>query len=255
MPTPGGSADAQGSRASAATRSLLSGVEPERAGRRELAELVTDHRLADVHGHVLAPVVHCERVPDHVGSDGRAARPRLDHLAVAGVVRLVDFLLQVLVDERPLLQAAWHPGYLRAPRPRRRRMIISSDFLPFLRVRPSGLPHGDTGWRPPELLPSPPPSGWSTGVMATPRTCGRLPFQRLRPALPIFTRPASLLPTEPTVPRQSMGTRRISVDGSRSVANWPSLATSWMEAPAPRPSLPPAPGFSSTLCTVVPTGM
>jgi hypothetical protein len=32
--------------------------------------------------------------------------------------------------------------YLRAPRPRRRRMISSSDFLPFLRVRPSGFPHG-----------------------------------------------------------------------------------------------------------------
>ena len=36
---------------------------------------------------------------------------------------------------------------------------------------------------PPELLPSPPPKGWSMGFMATPRTEGRLPFQRLRPAL------------------------------------------------------------------------
>src|SRR4030095_7071135 len=103
-------------------------------------------------------------------------------------------LLQVVVDERALLQAARH-RYLLAPRPRRRRMMSSSDFLPFLRVRPSGLPHGDTGCRPPELLPSPPPSGWSTGFMATPRVCGRLPFQRLRPALPIETRPTSLLPT------------------------------------------------------------
>ena len=75
-------------------------------------------------------------------------------------------------------------------------MSLSLD-LPFLRVRPSGLPHGDTGCRPPELLPSPPPSGWSTGFMATPRVCGRLPFQRLRPALPIEISPASLLPTDP----------------------------------------------------------
>src|SRR3954453_12928895 len=251
----GGSAGARRSRASATTRSLLSGVEPERAGGRELAELVADHRLADVDGHVLAAVVHRERVTDHVGSDGRATRPRLDHLAFPGRVLRVHLLLQVVVDERALLQTAWHRCYLRAPRPRRRRMIISSDFLPFLRVRPSGLPHGDTGWRPPELLPLPPPSGWSTGFMATPRVCGRTPFQRLRPALPILISSASALPTSPTVARQSIATRRISVEGSRSVANCPSLATSWIEAPAPRPSLPPAPGLSSTLCTVVPTGM
>ena len=49
------------------------------------------------------------------------------------------------------------------------------------------MPHGVTGCRPPEVLPSPPPSGWSTGFIATPRTCGRLPSQRLRPALPIDT--------------------------------------------------------------------
>ena len=45
------------------------------------------------------------------------------------------------------------------------------------------MPHGDTGCRPPEVLPSPPPSGWSTGFIATPRTCGRLPSHRLRPGL------------------------------------------------------------------------
>src|SRR4051812_42218619 len=47
-------------------------------------------------------------MPDHVGRDGRAARPRLDHLAVARRVHRVDLLLQVVVDERPLLQAARH---------------------------------------------------------------------------------------------------------------------------------------------------
>jgi hypothetical protein len=57
------------------------------------------------------------------------------------------------------------------------------------------------------------------------------------------------------VARQSIGTRRISVDGSRSVAKSPSLATSWMLIPAPRAILPPAPGFSSTLWITVPTGM
>src|SRR5207237_7588892 len=99
--------------------------------------------------------------------------------------------------------------YLRAPRERRRLMISFWESLSFLRVRPSGLPHGDTGWRPPEDLPSPPPRGWSTGFIATPRVWGRTPFQRLRPALPSDTSSASGLPTSPTVARQSIGTRRI----------------------------------------------
>src|SRR5215510_3052370 len=47
-----------------------------------------------------------------------------------------------------------------------------------------GLPQGVTGCRPPEVLPSPPPWGWSTGFMTTPRLCGLRPSQRLRPAFP-----------------------------------------------------------------------
>src|ERR1039458_1262251 len=35
-----------------------------------------------------------------------------------------------------------------------------------------GWPQGVTGWRPPEVLPSPPPCGWSTGVIATARLRG-----------------------------------------------------------------------------------
>src|SRR6202000_308219 len=79
---------------------------------------------------------------------------------------------------------AYPSPHLRAPRVRRGRTIMSFDFLFLARVRPSGLPHGDTGWRPPDDLPSPPPSGWSTGFMTTPRLCGRCPNQRERPALP-----------------------------------------------------------------------
>src|SRR5438552_3910626 len=133
--------------------------------------------------------------------------------------------------------------YLRDPRVRRRRMMSFWDGLFLSRVRPSGWPHGETGWRPPDDLPSPPPSGWSTGFMATPRVWGRTPRQRLRPALPSETSSASALPTSPTVARQSMVTRRISVLGRRSVAKYPSLATSCTLAPAPRASLQPAPGL------------
>src|SRR5262249_10556291 len=159
---------------------------------------------------------------------------------------------QVLVDERPLLEAARH-RYLRSPRVRRRRTINFWDGLFLLRVRPSGLPHGDTGWRPPGLLPSPPPSGGAPGVMGRPPGCGRPPLHRLRPALPSFTRSASALPTSPTVARQSIGTRRISVEGRRNVAKSPSFATSCTLAPALRAILPPAPGRNSTLWTTVPT--
>src|SRR5439155_26416808 len=48
-----------------------------------------------------------------------------------------------------------------------------------------GCPHGVTGCRPPEVFPSPPPCGWSTGFIETPRFTGRRPNQRVRPALPM----------------------------------------------------------------------
>src|SRR5207245_7822754 len=122
---------------------------------------------------------------------------------------------QVVVDERALLQAARHGvPYLRSPRVRRRRTINFCDSLVVSRVRPSGFPHGDTGWRPPDVLPSPPPSGWSTGFMATPRVCGRTPFQRLRPALPSEVSSASGLPASQAVARPSTDTRRLAGVGT-----------------------------------------
>src|SRR4030095_13748604 len=78
---------------------------------------------------------------------------------------------------------------------RRRTMKPSVRLL--LRVfRPFVFqPQGEVGWRPPEVLPSPPPIGWSTGFIETPRLCGRQPSQRLRPALPLETFSCSRLPT------------------------------------------------------------
>src|SRR5215470_14246244 len=69
------------------------------------------------------------------------------------------------------------------------RLTIHLSVRLLLRVlKPRvGWPHGVTGWRPPEVLPSPPPCGWSTGFIDTPRLCGLLPIQRLRPALPSDT--------------------------------------------------------------------
>ena len=56
-------------------------------------------------------------------------------------------------------------------------MNLSVDLFERVRLPLVGLPHGVTGWRPPDVRPSPPPCGWSTGFMTTPRLCGRLPRQ------------------------------------------------------------------------------
>ena len=63
-------------------------------------------------------------------------------------------------------------------------MCFVDAFFMWRVFLPSALPHGETGGRPPDDLPSPPPSGWSTGFIATPRTLGLMPSQRLLPALP-----------------------------------------------------------------------
>ena len=91
--------------------------------------------------------------------------------------------------------------------------------------------------------------------MATPRTVGRLPFHRMRPALPQLMLEWSELPTSPTVARQRTSTLRISPDGMRSCAYGPSFATSCTLEPAERAIFAPPPGRSSIACTTVPVGM
>src|SRR5919198_5352146 len=226
-------------------------VRAEHARRSELAEFVAHHGLRDEDGNVLSPVVDRDGVAHHLRDDGGATGPRTDHSLVAAAVHVLDLGHEVPVHERSLLDRSRHQPL---PFPRRLRMNLL-EALPFLRVRPSFFPHGVVGWRPPEDLPSPPPSGWSTGFMATPRTSGRLRSHRALPALPRATSSCSGFPTSPTTARQVASTRRISPDGSLSVAYRPSLATSCTELPADRAILAPAPGFSSTPWITVPTGM
>src|SRR5207302_6229639 len=235
-------------------RLAVAGVPAEGARRRELAELVPDHLLRDEDRHVLAAVVDRDRVADHLREDRRGSRPGADHPLLVRRVQRLDAAHQPFLHERPLLGASAQRFSLPLRRP---RTISLSDSLCLPRVRlPSvGTPHGVTGWRPPFDLPSPPPCGWSTGFIAEPRTDGRLPSQRLRPALPMVTFWWSALPTCPIVARQTSGTRRSSPEGRRSTAYGSSLATSWMPEPALRASWPPRPGFSSTLWTSVPVGM
>ena len=49
------------------------GVAAEQSGQGELAQLVTDHVLGDVDGHVAAAVMHGDGVADHLRKDGRIA--------------------------------------------------------------------------------------------------------------------------------------------------------------------------------------
>src|ERR671910_1000755 len=69
---------------------------------------------------------------------------------------------------------------------RARRTMSRPDCARRVRYPIAGLPHGVLGGMPVGDLPSPPPCGWSRGFMTTPRTDGRRPMWRARPALPMF---------------------------------------------------------------------
>ena len=72
----------------------------ESAGRCKLAELVTNHRLGDKHRHVLASVVHCDGVPEHVGNNHRAAGPSLNNILGALLVLSRYLQVEVLINEK-----------------------------------------------------------------------------------------------------------------------------------------------------------
>src|SRR5207248_4152531 len=140
---------------------------------------------------------------------------------------------QLGVDERPLLARPAH-RLLPFPLLRERTMSWLDAFFECRVRKPSvGLPHGVTGCDP-LFLPSPPPCGWSTGFITVPRTVGRLPSQRTRPAFPTDTFSWSRLPTCPIAAMQSTDTIRTSPDGSLSVARSPSFVRSCACAPALR---------------------
>src|SRR5690606_16613484 len=180
-------------------------------GRHEFSQLVTDHVFGDVDGHVPPPIVHRDGVPHKFGEDGRVPGPGLDHPLVPRLVHLPNLFQQTRMGVRPFLARPAHGQPPPTPAYLRRRTIRSLDFLFFLRVRAPrvGLPQGVTGpGLPMGALPSPPPWGWSTGFMATPRVWGRRPSHRMRPALPMTMFSCSGLPTWPTVARHSTRTLR-----------------------------------------------
>src|SRR5437660_9462171 len=216
-------------------RRALGAMPPKQPRRRELAQLVPHHVLRHVHRDELVPVVHREGVADEIGRDGAAPRPGLEDLLLVLLVQDPDLVEERFLDVGALLDAASH--YCVAfPRLRPRTMSLVDGFFLCRVFLPSTLPQGEVGGRPPDVLPSPPPSGWSTGFIATPRTLGRRPSQRLLPALPMDRSSCSALETSPTVARHSPRTMRISVERSRSVTWFPSFATTCTPVPAERHS-------------------
>src|ERR1700693_4181309 len=192
----------------------IAGVRLEQPRRRKLAELVTDHVLGDEHRDVLPAVVNRDRETDHVGNHHRAARPGLDRPAIVLLHRDLHLLRQVQIHERTFLQRTRHAYFLRCTIMLLVR-LLRRVFLPLV-----CQPHGDTGCGLPwPDLPSPPPCGWSTGFITTPRTVGRTPSQRTAPALPNTRRLCSSLPTSPMVARASTWILRLSPDFTRTLAS------------------------------------
>ena len=129
-------------------------------------------------------------------------------------------------------------------------------FLTLRLLCPSAIcPHGVDGFfLPIDVLPSPPPWGWSTGFVAEPLTLGRLPNQRLDPAFPKPSLLISIFPIRPILAKQFWDSKRISLEGSLSVASWPSFAITFAAVPAALTGYPPFPDFNSILCIMVPKG-
>ena len=69
---------------------------------------MTDHVLGDVYRDELVPVVYGNRVPNELRADRGRPRPGLDDSLLAGAVHQLDLFEQLLVDERPLLDASRH---------------------------------------------------------------------------------------------------------------------------------------------------
>jgi hypothetical protein len=81
---------------------------PEEACGSELAELVADHVLRDVHGNELVSVVDGYGVPNELRRDGGPARPGLDDLSLISGIHLIDTLHDRIFDVRALLYATRH---------------------------------------------------------------------------------------------------------------------------------------------------
>src|SRR3954447_960165 len=129
---------------SAPLRLLVGAVPREGPRRRELAELVADHVLRDLHRDEFLPVVDPEGQADELREDRAATGPDLDDLVPRRSPGGLHLGKQVAVDKRPLPYAARHRDQ---PFVAWRRRTMRPSVRLLLRVFAPlvGLPHGVTG--------------------------------------------------------------------------------------------------------------
>ena len=131
----------------------------------KLTEPVSDHILSYKDINEGFTIVNRKRMTDKIRHNHGPSRPCLDRSLPPGPVERLHLLRQVIIDERSFLNGSTHYFFLRC------NMNFVEAFLLFLvRCPLASLPQGDIGCPPPLLRPSPPPIGWSTGFMTTPRT-------------------------------------------------------------------------------------
>ena len=80
----------------------------ELAGRCKLAQLVANHVLGDVYGHMLAAVMNGESVTNELGEDGGGTAPGLHDALLASLVHSLDLFVQGRQNVRALLSASRH---------------------------------------------------------------------------------------------------------------------------------------------------
>ena len=82
---------------------LIAPVTSVGTGCDELAKLMSDHILGDVHRNMSASVMDCDGQTNHVRENRAAAGPGLDHAFLARSNDSCDLLRKVLIDKRAIV--------------------------------------------------------------------------------------------------------------------------------------------------------
>lgn len=76
--------------------------------QRKFSKFMTYHIFSDVNSYERLTIVHTESVPNEVGSNRRPAGPSLDRLFRTSLYRFLDFLEQVVIDEKTFFYRTCH---------------------------------------------------------------------------------------------------------------------------------------------------
>src|SRR5262249_32390623 len=96
---------------------VAAGMAFEKPRRCEFTQPVTDHLLGYVHRHVLAAVVDCDRVPNHVGDNHGRPSPALNNSFLTLPVHVLDLFHQAGMHVGSFFQRPSHfffPRFLTA---------------------------------------------------------------------------------------------------------------------------------------------